>query len=209
MRTNKELIPNKMTKSLFLISLIMSFCVSSCVLKTDRRNFEHDYLKYWEKYSEQQLIDTLYADTLKVGPDNEEGWTSRDFYKKTTRELIIELQNNKSVDSLYPMTEFNELKIRKLPFGFSKTFSKEQTNKFLEIINDPVSFDWGETTYEPEYRINFLKDGKVVATITTAIQDMAIVKTEPNWPEFKRMKFGKIKSTRYQEFVEIINEIEK
>jgi len=186
----------------------LTICVSSCGLKSDKKNFDHDYLTYWDKYSEQQLIDTLYSDTLKVGPDTEGGWTTRDFYKNTTQELINDLQKNKA-DGLYPMTEFNEVKIEKLPFGFAKAFSNEQTKKFLEIINDPVSFDWGETTYEPEYRIDFLKDGKVVASLTIGIQDMAIVKTEPDWPELKRMKFGKIKSERYKDFVDIINEIEK
>ena len=193
-------------KQIFIWTLTV--LVTSCGSRTDNKNFEHNYEKYWDKYTEQQLIDTLYSDTLNVGPDTEGGWTSREFYKNTTLELIADLQEH-NVDSLYPMTEFDELTIKKIPLGFKKTFTNDQTTRFLEIINDPVSFDWGETTYEPEYQIDFLKSNNVVTSLTIGIQDMAIVKTEPDWPIFKRMKFGKLKSERYLDFVKIINEIVK
>ena len=193
-------------KQIFIWTL--AILVTSCGSQTDKKIFEHNYENYSEKYTEQQLIDTLYSDTLNVGPDAQGGWTSREFYKNTTKELITDLQKTK-FDGFYPMTEFDELTIMKLPFSLKKTFTNEQTTKFLEIINDPVSFDWGETTYEPEYRIDFLKDNKIVAVLTCGIQDMAIIKTKPDWPEFKRMKFGKIKSERYNDFVSIINELEK
>ena len=196
-----------MIRTSYLIILFLAICVSSCSSKHDKKIYEHNYLKYWDKYSEEQLVDKLYSDTLNVGPDTEGGWTTREFYKNTTQQLIADLQEKKD-DGLYPMKEFDNVTIKKLPIGFEKTFSNEQITKFLEIINDPLSFDWGETTYEPEYKINFLKDGKKVASLTIGIQDMAIVKTEPDWPKFKRMKFGKIKSDLYKDFVNIINEIE-
>jgi hypothetical protein len=80
--------------------------------------------------------------------------------------------------------------------------------KFLEIINDPVSFDWAETTYEPEFQVDFLKNSKVVASLTIGA-DKSIIKTNPNWPNFKKMKFGNLKALQRKELQKIINEIDK
>ena len=172
----------------------MTVLVSSCGLQKEKKKYEHKYVKYWDKYSEQQLIDTLFSDTLMVGPDTEGGWTTREFYINTTKELLVDLQDDiNKVDSLYPMTEFDKLTIKKLPLGFTRTFSDEQTDKFLEIINDPVSFDWAETTYEPEYRIDFVKDHKIVASLTIGA-GISVIKTNPDWPAFKKFKFGRLKT---------------
>ena len=91
----------------------------------------------------------------------------------------VSKSDNNKIDSLYPMTSFDELTIKKLPFGFKKTLTNEQTTKFLEIINDPVSFDWGETTYEPGFQVDFFKNRKVVASFTIGA-DKSIMKTNPD-----------------------------
>jgi hypothetical protein len=142
---------------------------------------------------------------LNVGPDNEGGWTTREFYINSTKQLIADLQDDKhKIDSLYPMTPFDELTIKKLPLGLKKTFTHEETKKFLEIINDPVSFDWAETTYEPEFQLDFFKDNKVVASLTIGA-DKSIVKTNPDWPNFKKMKFGRLKGERHNDLIELLN----
>lgn len=198
-----------MTTAKQIIILTLTVSVASCDTRTDKKNFEHKYVKYWDKYTEQQLIDTLYSDTLMVGPDTDGGWTSRVFYTNTTKELIADLQDDKNkIDSLYPIAAFDELTIKKLPFGFKKTFTKEQTEKFLEIINDPVSFDWAETTYEPEFQIDFFKSNKAVASLTIGA-DKSVIKTNPDWPGFKKFKFGRLKTERYNDFTKLINDVGK
>ncbi|MBK7468095.1 MAG: hypothetical protein IPJ43_15515 [Saprospiraceae bacterium] len=199
----------KMTTPKQIIILTLTILVASCGSRTDKKNFEHNYSKYWAKYTDQQLIDTLFSDTLNVGPDTEGSWTTREFYVNTTKQLITELQDDKNkIDSLYPMTPFDELAIKKLPIGFKRTLTDEQTRKFLEIINDPVSFDWAETTYEPEFQVDFLKNNKVGASLTIGA-DKSIIKTNPDWPDFKKMKFGNIKALQRKELQKIINEIDK
>lgn len=196
-----------MTKMKQIILLTLTVLAASCGSRSDQKKFEHSYEKYWDKYTEQQLIDTLYSDTLMVGQDIEGVWTTREFYINATKELIADLQDDKNkIDSLYPMKVFDELTIKKLPIGFKKTFTNEQTMKFLEIINDPVSFDWSETTYEPEFQINFLKDNKTVASLTIGANN-TIIKTNPDWPNFKKMKFGRLKTERYTDFTEILNKL--
>jgi hypothetical protein len=196
-----------MTTSQQIIIWTLTILVASCGSRTDKKDFDHSYEKYWDKYTEKQLIDTLYSDTLMVGPDTEGGWTTREFYINTTKELLADLQDDKNkIDSLYPLTPFDEVTIKKLPFGFKKTFTNEQTEKFLQIINDPVSFDWAETTYEPEYRVDFLKNNNTVATLTIGA-DKSIIKTEPDWPDFKKMKFGRLKAERYNDLTKILNDV--
>ena len=192
-----------------IITWTLTILVTSCGSRTDKKDFEHSYEKYWDKYTEKQLIDTLYSDTFMVRPDTEGGWTTKEFYINTTKELLADLQDDKNkIDSLYPLSAFDEVTIKKLPFGFKKTFTNEQAEKFLQIINDPVSFDWAETTYEPEYRVDFLNTNNTVATLTIGA-DKSIIKTEPDWPDFKKMKFGNLKALQRKELQKIINEIEK
>lgn len=197
----------RMTTTKQIIILTFTILVASCGSRTDKKDFEHNYSKYWEKYTDQQLIDTLFSDTLNVGPDNEGGWTTREFYINTTKQLIADLQDDKNkIDSLYPMTPFDELTIKKLPLGFKKSFTNEQTKKFLEIINDPVSFNWAETTYEPKFQLDFFKDNEVVASLTIGA-DNSIVKTNSDWPDFKKMKFGRLKSEAFNDMTKLLNDV--
>jgi hypothetical protein len=198
-----------MTTPKQIIILTLMILAASCGSRTDKKDFEHNYSKYWDKYTDQQLIDTLFSDTLNLGPDNEGGWTTRELYINTTKQLIADLQDDKNkIDSLYPMAPFDELTIKKLSMGFKKTFTNEQTTMFLEIINDPVSFDWAETTYEPEFQFDFLKDSKIVASLTIGA-DKSVIKTNPDWPDLKKLKFGNLKTVQRIELEKLLNETEK
>ena len=199
----------KMTPMKHIIIWTLAILVASCSSRTDKKDFEHNYEKYWDKYTDQQLIDTLLSDTLNVGPDTEGGWTTREFYINTTKQLITDLQDDKNkIDSLYPMTPFDELTIKRFPLGFQKTFTEEQTTIFLEIINDPVSFNWTETTCEPEFQLDFFKDYKVVASLTIGA-DKSVIKTNPDWPNFKKFKFGRLKSEAYNRMTKLLNDNSK
>lgn len=193
------------TKQIIIFTL--TILITSCSSRNGGKNFEHNYSKYWDKHTEQQLIDSLFSDTLNIVTDTEDGWTAREFYIKTTKELIADLQDDKGkIDSLYPMTDFDRLTIKKLPIGFKKTFTSEQTTKFLEIINNPLSFSWAETTYEPEFQLDFFKGNKVVASLTIN-EDKSVIKTNPDWPIFKKMKFGLLKSDPHAEITKLLNNI--
>lgn len=184
-----------------IIILILATIICSCELKTAREDIEHKYITYWNTYTEQQLIDTLYSDTLRVGTDIE-------FYRNATKELLVDLQDDKNkIDSLYPMKAFNKLTIRKLPFGIEKTFTKEQAEKFLEIINNPVSFNWSETTYEAKYCIDFWKNKKLVATLTID-DDTTIIKNKQG-ESIRKMKFGRLNNEKILELKNLLNTIER
>jgi hypothetical protein len=187
-----------------IIILTLTILIVSCSSRTNKKEFEHNYVKYWDRYTEQQLIDTLFSDTLMVGPDTDGGRAPREFYINKIQELLTDLNNDKNKpERLYPMTDFDKLTIKKLPLGFKRIFTNEQVNKFLEIINDPISFEWGETTYEPKYRVDFLKDNKIVATLTID-EEKWIIKTELSWQDFKKMKFGALKSEPRNELIKLL-----
>lgn len=137
-------------RTLNFLTLTLTF-LTACQMNSDKQSFKHDYSKYWDLYTDKQLVNELYADTLIFGSDMDHG--NRAFYMNATSELLNDLQDDlNKIYSLYPQTAFDELTIRELPLGFEQPFSSDQVNKFLEIINNPTSFDWSETTYEPEYR---------------------------------------------------------
>lgn len=195
-----------MTSTRQILILILTILVISCGSSTDKKNFEHNYVKYWDKYTQQQLIDTLFSDTLRVGPDNKGEFTSREFYKTSIKELISDLEDDKNIiDSLFPMFAFDEITIKKLPLGFKKTFTKEHTERFLHIINDPVTFNWAETTYEAEFNVDFVKNNIVVNSITIGA-NKSIIKTNPDWPHFKKFKFGRLNQEKHFELIKLLSD---
>lgn len=190
-----------------LIFYILIFIITSCGLETKKKIVEHNYPKYWDKYTIQQLKDTLFSDTLSIGPDAAGGWTTRLFYIKTIKELITDLQDDKNeIDSLYPMNVFDKITIKKLPIGITKSFTNEQAIVLLEIINDPVSFNWAETTYQPEYEVDFLNNEKIVTTLTIGA-DKSMIKSSIGWPNYKKFKFGGLKKEARDKINKLLNEI--
>jgi len=196
-----------MTTPKLIIILTLTILLSACRLGPENKYFEHNYTKYWNKYTEQQLIDSLYSDTVKFGPEADGSYTTKLFYINQSKELIADLQDDKNnMDSLFPMTAFNKLTIKKLPLGFKKIFTNKQTAIFLQIINDPVSFEWTDTSYVSDYRVDFLKNNKVVATITLGA-DKLIIKTKPNRPDYKKMKFRRLKAQQYNDLTVLLNNV--
>lgn len=189
------------------IFLTVFLIITSCFSTTNSTDYEHTYKKYWEKYSEQQLKDSLFADTLNIGPDIYGGFNDNTFYTNTINELLEDIADDvQNVDSLFPMTSFDQVNIQPLPFGVNRTFNKKQIDQFLAIINDPVSFDWSETTYEAAYQIVFLSNKKNVASLTIGA-DNSVIKTKQDWPAYKKMKFGALKVQQRDELTKLIDEI--
>jgi len=190
-----------------LIFFTLTAITTSCTFSNTSTDRAHAYKKYWEKYTPQQLKDSLFADTLNIGPDSYGGFNDNVFCVNTTNELLADLaDDNHSVDSLYPMTSFDLVIIQPLPFGLSKKLTTKQTARLLAIINNPVSFNWLETTYESEYQIVFLKNKKHVASLTIG-SDQSVIQPKPSWPDYKKMKFGALKPHSRNKLVKLMNEL--
>ncbi len=182
-----------MTTKEKLFGLMLGTLLGSCDSAESNKKFEHNYTKYWEKYSKQELVDNLYSDTLIFGKEIGGDRTDRDFYIYTTKELITDLEDDREiVDSLFPNATFDQVTIKKLPLGFKTILTREQIEDILQIINDPTSFSWAETTFEPAYQIDFLNENKIITSFTTDLEN-AIIKPNIEWPNFKKMKFGALK----------------
>ncbi len=185
----------------------MVILISSCTSTVKKKNFEHTYPKYWEKYSDLQLKDSLFADTLLIGAGNDGKNSATDFYKEEIHRLLIDLKNDKyKNDRLYPMLAFNEVVLSDLSSGSTYELSNKQIEKLLTIINDPLSFNWSETTSEPAFKIHFVKDGLIVSTLHIE-DDQSVIKINPELSGFRKMKFGMLKPGLRRELMALFSEI--
>lgn len=189
-----------------LVTVFILFFLNACSSGSGRSVFEHNYPNFKERYTQQELKNILYRDTLDIGPDSDGKHTASLFYIRSTQQLLADLTDDRIPDSLYPMQPFDEISARRLPLGFSKSLSEKQMNRLLEIINNPVSFDWDETTYEAEIAVNFMNNGSVVKSLTIGA-DLSVVKPEDEWPVFRKMKFGSLKSKPRKKLKQLITEI--
>jgi hypothetical protein len=190
---------------IFFFSISIGFL--SCI--SNEKKYDLNYPKYYDKYSFQQLRDTLYSDTLLVGPDTDGGFSQRMWYAGKISELLSDLKSDwQKPDSLFPLTKFDKIKITKSPWEFAQTLTNNQVNRLMEIITDPAAFDWSETTYETEIVFEFLKEGKVVNSLELG-GGRSVLKPFPNWPAFKKMKFGHLKDHARQDLKLLIDELMK
>ena len=186
--------------------LIFIYC-SICLLSCKNENYSLNYPKFYDKYSFDQLRDTLYSDTLFVGSDVDSGRTQIQWYTERISELLADLKSDWQIpDSLYPQRKFDKIKISHSPWEFDITLTNDQANRFLAIINDPVAFDWSETTSETEYISEFFLNGKVINTLSLGA-DQSVIQPSPGWPNFKKMKFGHLKRSSRNELYRLIDEI--
>lgn len=185
----------------------MVVLATSCTSTLKKKNFEHAYPKYWEKYTDLQLRDSLFADTLLIGADSDGGSSAKDFYKEEIHRLLIDLKNDKyKNDRLYPMLAFNEVVLSELSSGSTYELSDKQIEKLLMIINDPLSFTWSETTSGPAFKIDFVKDGLIVSTLHIE-EDQSVIKINPELSGFRKMKFGMLKPGLQKELMDLFSEI--
>ncbi|WP_343604900.1 hypothetical protein [Fluviicola sp.] len=191
-----------------ITGLFLLLGMVSCSTSEHKKNFEHLYPKYWEKYSDLQLRDSLYADTLLVGPDIDGGNSAADFYKEEIHKLLIDLRNDKyKTDRLYPMASFSEVVLTDKSSGENHLLTTKQISRLLVIVNDPLSFNWSESTFEPHFQLDFMKDGAVVSSLIIE-DDKSVVKIRPELNGFRKMKFGTLKPRFRDELIDLFREIE-
>lgn len=195
-------------RSNILFVLIFLWTLQACDFSSSgKKNFKHNYPKYWEKYSDLELKDKLYADTLKVGPDADGKNTATTFYKDQIEKLLIELNRDKNkVDQLYPMADFDEVTASNGTFGRKKAFTDEQISRLLMIVNDPTSFNWSETTSEPDIQVAFFKEGKIVGILNIEA-DKLVVTPSPELLGFLKMKFGTLNEDSRRALIKLLAEV--
>ena len=179
-----------------IFPLCIAILIASCTSTLKKKNFEHNYPKYWEKYTDLQLRDSLFADTLLIGSDSDGENSATDFYKEEIHRLLIDLKNDK----------YKNVILNDLSSGSTYGVSVQQIEKLLTIINDPLSFNWSETTSEPAFKIDFVKDGLIVSTLHIE-DDQSVIKINPELSGFRKMKFGMLKPRFRRELMSLFTEI--
>lgn len=174
---------------------------------TAKKVYQHDYKKYYEEYELSNLIDSLYSDTLKIGPDSEGNRTATPFYISKIKALIHDLKDDwNQIDSLYPNIEFDEITIQNITIGNHLALNKSQMDKLLSIVNNPNNFDWGESTDSPGLVVGFNRKGVRKGAFLIS-DDLTEIYPYPEWPTFKKMKFGHLKKDAQHKLDSLLNEI--
>lgn len=200
-------------KKIFTIVII---CISSfgCTRKTLLlENYSHNYPKYWDQYTQSQIKDSIFSDTLAINFRELEGKINnsvRDFYMKKISLLINDLKDDwDKKDSLYPKAKFNAVKVTQVVKGLFKKvryMNENQVNRLLKVINNPLNFEWSETTFEADVKVEFLQDGKVIAYFLL-MEDRSVISHPGEWEDFKKMKFGALYEKPRLELVELFGEL--
>jgi hypothetical protein len=188
---------------------ILSFCIALTVItgSCNGKKYDINYTKYYNNYSFDQLKDSLFSDTLMVGPDIDSSSKQRQWCTKRVKELITDLKDDWGhSDSLYPLQHFDKIKVSQRPWEWDQTLTNEQANQLLKIITDPLSFDWSETTDEGEILFEFYRNGNVVESFMLA--GNAVITGNPRWPNFKKMKFGHLKPEPQKQLLRLAKEID-
>ncbi|HRD53549.1 MAG TPA: hypothetical protein PKY96_12955 [Flavobacteriales bacterium] len=160
----------------------------------------------------EEIVDSIYSDTLLhrdyFNPDKPDT-----FYLRRIVELaeLIRFSSSDS-SSLFPGTSFDEVVARQAhPFegrrGYEATYgsaiplSKNQAQRLLSLLNNPVNFNWGECgTWVPSVRFEFRHQGNVVRVLDDGC-------TGQFRTEYPRIKFGSLTSPRRAEYKALLGEI--
>ncbi len=198
----------------FFILLIIYLGCYGCTQKiTLSKMYQPKYAKYWEKYTWQQVKDVTYQDTLKINFRTSEGNLDNDtrgFYLKKISLLLTDLKDDwGKADSLYPQAAFDAVKVTQLGKSLFKKvryMNQSQVNALLEILNNPLHFDWSETTFEADLKVDFLQNENVMASFQLQ-GDYAVVKLLDNQSTFKKMKFGSLKEKPRSKLIKLFNDL--
>jgi hypothetical protein len=137
-----------------------------------------------------------------------------EFYMyKTTEEQEEAFEKNFGNEKYnFPREEVAKVKLFKNRFLLSrltsKTLSKSNKSEVIAFFNNPVNFDWGETTWEvteSEYILRFYnKQDKEIGKIWLCLEGCGMTKSIPFSPN---MKYGGLSEIGKKGIEKIINKI--
>lgn len=135
-----------------------------------------------------------------------------EFYMyKTTEEQEKAFERNFGNEKYnFPREEVAEVKLFKNRFLLSRltsnTLSKSSKSEVIAFLNNPVNFDWGETTWEvteSEYILRFYnKQNKEIGKIWLCLEGRGMTKSIPFSPN---MKYGGLSEIGKKGIERIIN----
>ena len=138
-----------------------------------------------------------------------------EFYMyKTTEEQEKAFEKNFGNEKYnFPREDVAEVKLFKNRFLLSrltsKTLSKSSKSEVIAFFNNPVNFDWGETTWEvaeSEYILRFYnKEDKEIGKIWLCLEGCGMTKSIPFSPN---MKYGGLSEIGKEGIEKIINKIQ-
>jgi len=129
------------------------------------------------KYSVKFLSDSLFQDTLR----DKEAIIQSTLYKEEVEKIInnVKLNCKNLKHTTYPFKKFDQVIYYSLGVEFfGKNLNDKEIEQFIELINNPLNFEWGETTFVSDKLIVFKMDTKEIGRLE--IMDEWIIKSQPN-----------------------------
>ncbi len=145
----------------------------------------------------------LYNDTIYWNKDT----STINWYLPYIKNIISNIQQNCLDTShlVYPYLSFDEVVFYNNSLDIiGKTLNRNQISELISIINNPLNFKWGETTFEKDKIIIFKTKGKEIARLS--IMDYNYIKSKPN---NLMMKFGELNGDRVKRLYKLITTIKR
>ncbi len=194
--------------SVFIISLLVA-----CSSSTPKTPFKHEYTKVWDRYSLDELKDSLHKEVpgIYVAGCLSLGDTSVSVFARQVNDLIADVSDDwNKEDSLFPAQKFTEIRMRNSNLGSPIDIDwikldNQQANNFLSIINDPTSFVWSfcSTKMDTETEVQFLNEKTVVFTLSITPEKTAI-QAGSNFKLPLKMKSGALHSSTRQQLRDLV-----
>ncbi len=195
-----------MKKQIVIIGILIIGVIVYNLLKKNINNSNNiifPKLNLCEEYSLDYCRKQLLRDTT-----NWKGDTSTvNWYLPYIKKIINEIENNCEDTShlVYPYKEFNEVIFYNNSLGvFGKELNNKQIKELLSIINNPLNFSWGETTFTTNNIIVFKSNDKTIAKLL--IMDFNYIISEP---QNIMMKFGSLKGEGIKRFSKLLKSIKE
>lgn len=181
----------------FLFNCLVALLFVGCDSKAIEPKFN-----LCEEYSIQEYTDRLRADTLNW---EQRGSSTFNFYRPRIREIIGQVENNCSdvKHLVYPYKTFDRVVLYNSSQKLLGTeLESDEINELLSIINTPLNFHWGETTFEIERIIVFEYSGQEIARLN--IMGNSNIQAAP---ENILMKFGGLESNGKAQLKKLLDSV--
>lgn len=160
------------------------------------------FLKICKNKDLEIITSKLYNDTLVWGNDTSTINWYLPLIENIKAQVIKNCNDSKHI--VFPYQSFDKVIYYSSLIDLAGTsLSTNKSEKLVKIINNPLNFGWGETTFEPNQKIVFEYRGTEIARIE--IMDNKILKSSP---ENAFMKFGQLKGIGYEAFNQLIQSIQ-
>ncbi len=159
-------------------------------------------------YTIQEVVDSIYKDTIEHRDYFDKSKVDT-FYLREIQKLITQISKDKNnPKTLFPCVSFDNVIAQDIlnsdsgiKLGELKQLNISQTKKLLNIVNNPLNYNWGECgTWTPTSKFSFYYRDKIVQTLNIGCS----CQFKSN---YRKMKFGTLNNEKCSELMDLCHEL--